>query len=186
MTIDALRQPYAPIANGQVARALDTSAGAGPDLSALTPIQPSPLQGEATSLPNPSNLRLRTEDLAVFMKSGESDDAPSKLYAEIIKDGQVIARLYNGGSAVTYGQTGDLFDGTNEPYAGGPNLAQWRAERIAQATGGTVRIAPTAASQDEWNTERAKSQTAVHALSGYGSNLKESHSGVNAPDSLLA
>jgi hypothetical protein len=186
MSIDALRQPSAPIANGQVARGLDTLAGAGLDLSTLTPIQPGPLLGEATSLPNPSNLRLRTEDLGVFMKSGESDDAPSKLYAEIIKDGHVVARLYNGGSAVTDGQTEDLFGGINEPYAAGPNLAQWRAERIAQATGGTVKIAPTAASQEAWNAERVKSQTAVHAFSGYGSNLNESHNSASAPTSLLA
>lgn len=84
-----------------------------------------------------------------------SDTDPSKLFAEVHKNGQVIARLYNGGSSVTYGQADGLIDGVDEPYDGGPRLAQWRANKIASELGGTVRMASTAQTQSQWEISDA-------------------------------
>jgi hypothetical protein len=87
-----------------------------------------------------------------------SDDAPSKLFAEVYKDGKVVARLYNGGSSVTYGQADGIITGTDEPYAGGPQLAQWRAKKIAAELGGTVKMADTAQTQSQWQISYAADQ----------------------------
>jgi hypothetical protein len=52
---------------------------------------------------------------------------------------------------------GDLQDppGLN----GGPDLAQWRAERIAKAVGGTVEKASTAITQSTWKPRETVSPT---------------------------
>jgi hypothetical protein len=94
-----------------------------------------------------------------------SDDAPSKLFAEVYKDGKVVARLYNGGSSVTYGKADGIISGENEPYDGGPQLAQWRANKIAAELGGTVKMADTAQTQSQWEVgyeaEQAKRDQAM-------------------------
>lgn len=87
-----------------------------------------------------------------------SDDDPSKLFAEVYKDGKVVARLYNGGSSTTYGKADGIITGENEPYEGGPQLAQWRANKIAAAMGGTVKMADTAQTQSQWEITYAADQ----------------------------
>ena len=87
-----------------------------------------------------------------------SDDDPSKLFAEVYKDGKVVARLYNGGSSVTYGQADGIITGTDEPYVSGPQLAQWRAKKIAAELGGTVKMADTAQTQSQWQISYAADQ----------------------------
>lgn len=80
------------------------------------------------------------------------DNAPQNIYATVKVNGKLVATLYNGGSSVmtndAAAKVGDLQDppGLN----GGPDLAQWRAERIAKAVGGTVEKASTAITQSEW------------------------------------
>lgn len=83
------------------------------------------------------------------------DNDPSKLFAEVYKNGQVVARLYNGGSSVTYGLADGIIDGVKEPFDGGPELAQWRAAKIARELGGTVKMAPTAQTQSQWKVTDA-------------------------------
>ena len=78
------------------------------------------------------------------------DNDPSKLFAEVHKNGQVVARLYNDGSSATYGLADGIIDGANEPFDGGPRLAQWRAAKIARELGGTVKTASTAQTQSQW------------------------------------
>jgi hypothetical protein len=87
-----------------------------------------------------------------------SDDDPSKLFAEVYKNGKVVAQLYNGGSSTTYGQADGIITGTDEPYAGGPQLAQWRANKIAAAMGGTIKMADTAQTQSQWEVSYAADQ----------------------------
>jgi len=99
----------------------------------------------APSLIDPTSILNAMKDAGVT-----SDDDPSKLFAEVYKDGKVVARLYNGGSATTYGQAQGIVTGENEPYEGGPQLAQWRAAKIAKALGGTVKMADTAQTQSQW------------------------------------
>ncbi len=105
------------------------------------------------SLIDPSSMINAMKDAGVT-----SDDDPSKLFAEVYKDGKVVARLYNGGSSATYGKAEGIITGENEPYDGGPQLAQWRANKIAAAVGGTVKMADTAQTQSQWATSYAAEQ----------------------------
>jgi hypothetical protein len=86
------------------------------------------------------------------------DGDPSKLFAEVYKNGEVVARLYNGGSSATYGKADGIISGVDEPYDGGPQLAQWRANKIAKELGGTVKMASTAQTQSQWAQTHAADQ----------------------------
>jgi hypothetical protein len=46
---------------------------------------------------------------------------------------------------------------------GGPDLAQWRAEHIAKAVGGTVEKASTAITQSEWKPRQSQSPNYTRA-----------------------
>ncbi len=117
----------------------------------------------APSLIDPTSMLNAMKDAGVT-----SDDDPSKLFAEVYKDGKVVARLYNGGSATTYGQAQGIVTGENEPYEGGPQLAQWRAAKIAKALGGTVKMADTAQTQSQWAvTFAAESAKRDQAMAPY-------------------
>ena len=65
----------------------------------------------------------------------QADNHPSKLYAEIVKDGQVIAKVYKSGCAETSNAIGarlrSFFETTDD--------RDQRAEAIAKAAGGTIR-----------------------------------------------
>lgn len=74
----------------------------------------------------------------------------SSVYAQVVKDGRVVATLDNDGSATTTNADAGLFDVNGGP-AQGPDLAQWRASQIAQAIGGEVRLADTAQRQQDWS-----------------------------------
>ncbi|HWU15585.1 MAG TPA: hypothetical protein VN157_16425 [Caulobacter sp.] len=100
-----------------------------------------------------------TEMMSAMQTAGvTSDGEPSKLFAEVYKDGKLVARLYNGGSSATYGAADGIITGENEPYDGGPQLAQWRANKIASALGGTVKQADTAQTQSQWDVTHAADQ----------------------------
>jgi len=94
--------------------------------------------------------------MAAMSQAGvTSDNDPSKLFAEVYKNGQVVARIYNGGTSATYGSANGIIDGVNEPFDGGPELAQWRAAKIARELGGTVKMAATAQTQSQWQITNA-------------------------------
>ena len=86
------------------------------------------------------------------------DGDPSRLFAEVYKNGEVVARLYNGGSSATYGKADGIISGVDEPHDGGPQLAQWRADKIAKELGGTVKMASTAQTQSRWAQTHAADQ----------------------------
>ena len=90
---------------------------------------------------------------------------------------------------------GDLQDPPS--LNGGPDLAQWRAERIAKAVGGTVEKASTAITQSAWKPREttsanytreqldaafeammAEQQNAVAQRTGAYSNQRESWRGL--------
>ena len=72
------------------------------------------------------------------------------------------------------GKVGSLQDPPG--LSGGPDLAQWRAEHIAKAVGGTIETAPTAIAQSAWtprqsistNYTRAQLDTAFQAMMAEG------------------
>jgi hypothetical protein len=102
------------------------------------------------------------------------DNAPQNIFATVKVNGKVVATLYNGGSsAMTNDAAAKVADLQDPPgLNGGPDLAQWRAEHIAKAVGGTVEKAPTAIAQSAWkprqttSTEytRAQLDTAFEAM----------------------
>jgi len=108
-----------------------------------------------------ATLWLNTQAAEAALATDVPDNAPQNIYATVKVDGKVVATLYNGGSSVmtneAAGKVGNLQDppGLN----GGPNLAQWRAESIAKATGGTIEKAPTAITQSEWTPRPSISRT---------------------------
>jgi hypothetical protein len=93
------------------------------------------------------------------------DNAPQNTYATVKVKGKVVATLYNSGCSVmtneAAAEVGDLQDPPG--LIGGPDLAQWRAERIAKATGGTIEKASTAITQSEWKPRPTVSQDYTRA-----------------------
>ena len=89
------------------------------------------------------------------------DNASQNIYAIVKVNGKVVATLYHGGSSVmtnaAAGTVGDLQDPPG--LSGGPDLAQWRADRIAKAVGGTVEKASTAITQSAWRPRQSVSTT---------------------------
>ena len=87
------------------------------------------------------------------------DNAPQNIYATVKVNGKIVATLYNAGSSLmtndAAAKVGDLQDPPG--LIGGPDLAQWRAERIAKAVGGTVEKATTAITQSAWKPRQTTS-----------------------------
>jgi hypothetical protein len=102
-------------------------------------------------------LTMRAADAAFV--TAVPDNAPQNIYATVKVDGKVVATLYNAGSSAmtneAAGKVGDLQEPPN--LIGGPDLAQWRAERIAKAVGGTVEKAATAITQSAWQPRQSAS-----------------------------
>jgi hypothetical protein len=93
------------------------------------------------------------------------DNAPQNTYATVKVKGKVVATLYNSGcSEMTNEAAAEVGDLQDPPaLIGGPDLAQWRAERIAKATGGTIEKASTAITQSEWKPRPSISQDYTRA-----------------------
>lgn len=74
-------------------------------------------------------------------------------YAEIVKDGKVIAKIDNNGfvesSNAMGGRLRHILSGDVNGRSG-PVLAQRRAEEIVEAMGGEIRMSDTALTQDEY------------------------------------
>ena len=105
------------------------------------------------------------------------DNAPQNIYATVKVNGKVVATLYNGGSsAMTNAAAGKVGELPDPGLNSGPNLAQWRAEYIAKAIGGTIEKAPTAITQAQWtprpnvsrNYSRAQLDAAFEAMTAEG------------------
>jgi len=93
------------------------------------------------------------------------DNAPQNTYATLKVNGKIVATLYNSGcSAMTNEAAAKVGDFQDPPgLTGGPDLAQWRAERIAKATGGTIGKASTAITQSEWTPRPTVSKSYTRA-----------------------
>lgn len=84
------------------------------------------------------------------------DNAPQDIYASVKVDGKVVASLYNGGSSIMTNDAAEkVGDLRAPPGLTGPDLAQWRADRIAEAVGGTVEKATTVIAQPAWQPRQA-------------------------------
>jgi hypothetical protein len=102
-----------------------------------------------------------------------SDDAPQNTYAEVKVGGNVVATLFNGGSAtMTMAAAAKIGDLKDPAGLTGPDLAQWRAEAYAGVLGGTVEKAATAISQSQWTPHPSQNADYTRAqldqgLAGY-------------------
>ena len=99
------------------------------------------------------------------MATDVPDNAPQNTYATVKVNGKVVATFYNGGSSAmtndAAAKAGDLQDPPG--LIGGPDLAQWRAEHIAKAVGGTIEKAPTAIAQSAWTPRQSVSTNYTRA-----------------------
>lgn len=126
----------------------------------------SELKHLTATLPRHAPAMARAVPLVDFDAMGQAlqdlngqDFASNQPFAEVYKNGKVVARLDNGGGATTWGTADGIISGVNEPYSGGPELARWRAEKIAAALGGTVKIADTAQTQSQWEASYANERS---------------------------
>lgn len=93
------------------------------------------------------------------------DNAPQNTYATVKVNGKIVATLYNGGSVAMTNRAAAMVGDLQDPPGpnGGPDLAQWRAERIAKAVGGTVEKASTAITQSAWKPRQTISTSYTRA-----------------------
>lgn len=99
----------------------------------------------------------RRELEARYMQKPEMPDrsnyAGDKTYAQILRDGRVVATISNEGTVETKGSLPNdvresLLGSLNGTY--GPDFAQVRAEQLAKAFGGKIAISDTALTQKEY------------------------------------
>jgi hypothetical protein len=148
-TADALPFADAGTTAGDAKQGIPVSALKALDLSVLKiiPIKDNP---ELRDLMAGNWLTVKTFEAAAATEV--PDNAPQNTYATVKVGGKIVATLYNGGSVAMTNQAAAMVGDMQDPAApnGGPDLAQWRAERIAKAVGGTVEKASTAITQSAW------------------------------------
>lgn len=127
---------------------------------------------------DPSALRQRTpeevaqmqafREKAIMMDYSHIEGPPDTIYAEVKKNGQTIAQIYNSGAVVTSNAMGGQVTGLLQQQTSnltGPAGAQERAELLAQALGGTITKSSTAMNQTQWeNTPKQHLVTDWEAL----------------------
>ena len=155
-TADALPEAEAVTAARNAKQGIPVSAVKAIDMSGLkiTSVRDNP---ELRDLMAENWLRMRAAEAAAATEV--PDNAPQNTYATVRVDGKVVATLYNGGSVAMTNQAAAMVGDLQDPpgLKGGPDLAQWRAERIAKAVGGTVEKASTAITQSAWKPRETAS-----------------------------
>ena len=155
-TADALPIADAVTAAGNARQGIPVSALKAIDMSGLKiiSVRDNP---ELRDLMASSWLRMQAHNAAAA--TDVPDNAPQNIYGTVKVDGKIVATLYNGGSsAMTNAAAAAVGDLQDPPgLRGGPDLAQWRAENIAKAVGGTVEKAPTAIAQSAWKLRETAS-----------------------------
>lgn len=114
-----------------------------------------------TPIPPELKARLEAVERPAPDPSIKPDNHPDNIYAKVIVNGEVVATLYKGGSAITsnatYGRVKNLPSMTEAETLVGPALAQKRADEIAAALGGRVELVTSAPSQAVEDQQRALS-----------------------------
>jgi hypothetical protein len=136
----------------------------------------------ATALPSMPTDNVRQLDLSgvplykfTLIPNDPPDAAPDNLYAQVKVGDRVMAKIYNGGTV-------EMLDDAQAPELAqqgtGPQLAQARADQIAQALNGTIVKADTAQTQDQW--------VPVRALHHYLADVTVVHNALEALTQLAA
>jgi len=107
-----------------------------------------------------------------------TDSAAQNIYATVKVDGKVVATLYNGGSSIMTNEAAEKVGDLRAPpgLSDGPDLAQWRAARIAEAMGGTVEKAPTAMAQSESKSRQSADDGRVQLAAALDASMAEQRS----------
>ncbi len=80
-----------------------------------------------------------------------ADNDPSQVFAEIVVNGQSVAKIYNSGAVESSNALGGRINAlVKDDLGSGPTLAASRAERLASMLGGKVEKADTAMEQGAW------------------------------------
>jgi hypothetical protein len=95
---------------------------------------------------------------------GEEDSPCYQPYAEIKVGDEIVATVSNaGGLSMRMNMAGEIpFGGADEAGLTGPALAQFRADRIAQALGGSVFKSDTAMTQEEFEAQLPQKLSALY------------------------
>jgi hypothetical protein len=98
----------------------------------------------------------------------------TKTYAEVVVNGNVVATIDNQGVITTdKALSKSVLNQLPDSSSNGPELAQARAERLAQLFGGEVRVADSALTQLQFNAlpteviKRTLDETAMRADPAY-------------------
>jgi hypothetical protein len=104
-------------------------------------------------MPAPADFMQKLLEARFTRPVGDPDNAPSQLYAEIKVGNKTVGKVYNSGCCETPNSFAGRvqFGGPDEDGLSGPALAQHRAEKIANACGGTIVTSDTAATQAEFD-----------------------------------
>ena len=133
----------------------------------MTSIAPTPLSSQL-QLVSTDNFRTLSIGPALLKQATDipfnepAPGPPDSVYADVVVKGQVVAKLFNSGTAdiplpSTYAKVKNLPSLNNNKLIG-PNGAQEIATEIAAALGGSVVKASTAQTQQQWlGSDYAKS-----------------------------
>ncbi len=153
-----------------------------------------PLEAAGAPLPVPARLQQSLQDLYLNMFSRPVDDTRQRLeqlpYAEVKVGGRVIATISNSG-AVTMPNSSPylkLVRTADGKALNGPELALHIAETLVHASGGTIQMADSAATQAEWLARPPRQWTVDYeAMAAFieRSHRTDDHDRAQAPVSLI-
>lgn len=129
---------------------------------------------KATSGLNPAADFAKRLDAALAETDGQGATSPpiagssSGMYANVVVNGKVVASLANNGCCVMLdGYSGPEMDAAMAVGGEGPDLAQQRAEAIADILGGSVQKLSSAKTQEQWQSTSGDGQlNDIWALDG--------------------
>jgi len=121
------------------------------------------LQGGATQPAGADFAALLQNDEQPIIPFELADNHPSNLYGEVKVNGETVAKIFNGGGAETSNALGAKLKKMFEEYADGNNLAEVRAQKIAEMLGGTVELADTALTPAAWATKKSAQLEAIRS-----------------------
>jgi len=122
------------------------------------------------------------------LPEGPADNDLSNRFANVVVNGQVVAVLDNSGGAETKISKAERVSLEGSGDLDGPDLAMWRAQKYAQALGGTVEMLRAAKRQNEWSPRvspplhdfsRAELDAAILAMQRQIPNSQEVHHKAN-------
>lgn len=108
-----------------------------------------PLTAEDLARPRKPSPPLLVFEDDYLLQQAEAALPKNDVFAQVIKNGKVIATIDNGGGVTSAGGFAGI-DLNGGPQGGGPVEAKWRAQQIARGVGGQIVMADTAKTAETW------------------------------------